>query len=505
MKRNFRIIAFLFVLITLLSSCVNDWLNLPPDDQIVIDQYWKSASDVEATVNSCYRYMIADDFMYRLFYWGEMRSDNISLNSANTDETNLWNCNIQTDNNITKWNSFYQVINYCNTVIYYAPGVMSVDANFKEYELRAYLAEALTIRSLCYFYLVRTFGDVPLVLNPSKDDSENFNVPQSSEAIVIQQIIADLKTAESYARDKWNTNAETKGRVTKNAVRALLADVYLWNNEYQNCITTCDAVLTDQINPILLTESDYMFNRVFYSGNSPESIFELNFSSGVKNNMTATLFGNTAKNITPRIKGSNMLVGGSGTAGAYDVNDIRGDAFFEPSGRIFKYEGMNYATVTGGAYSYRSSGSTSNWILYRLPDIYLMKAEALAQFDDAVSLNTAVTLINYTYYRAHSETDSLRHEDFSTKAKVLEEVYKERRREFAFEGKRWFDLLRMARREGSTAKAAEFVLPGYSDATLISQKLSQLGAWYLPIHVTQMAINDKLYQNEYYKLILGGN
>lgn len=507
MKNNIKKYSRLFAIIPamsfMFSSCVDNWLNMPPDDQIVLDQYWKSATDVEAAVNSCYRYMITDDFMYRLFYWGELRSDNIALDNSNTDETNLWNCNIQTDNGITRWNSFYQVINYCNTVLYYAPGVMNVDVNFKEYELRAFQAEALTIRSLCYFYLVRTFGDVPMILKPSKDDSEDFNVPQSTQEVIISQIINDLKTAESYARDKWSTNAETKGRVTKNAVRALLADVYLWNKEYDNCVSSCDRVINDNINPIVLMEPDFMFNKVFYIGNSPESIFELNFSSNVRNNMTATLFGNLNKNISRgRVKASTTI------SSAYDpLYDSRGNTFLMPetAGRkIFKYEGMSFSNAND-VYTYRGSGSSSNWILYRLPDIYLMKAEALAQSSSTDSWKTAVTLVNRTFIRANQGSDSLMFENFQTQSAVQKLVLDERRREFAFEGKRWFDLLRLARREGDTKNALSYVVTGFVDAKLIEQKLSQMGAWYLPINQTQMAINDKLYQNDYYKTVLGGN
>jgi len=506
MKNIFKNIVLLLIISLGLTSCIDEWLDMSPDDQIVLDDYWKSAADVEAAVNSMYRYMIADDYVYRLFYWGELRSDNISLDNAKPYESDLWNCNVQTDNDITKWNSFYQVINYCNTVIYYAPGVIKLDANFKEYELRSYLSEALTIRALSYFYLVRTFGDVPFVRTPSKDDSQDFNVPQSTEAVVLDSITKDLILAETYSRETWTTTPQTKGRITKNAIRALLADIYLWRQDYDKCIEQCDDVINDKLNEIVLMESDYLFTKVFYQGNSPESIFELNFSSNaVKNNVTATLYGNFNKGISKgRVKCSSSI------QNAYNQTyDLRYKAFMynveKDYTKIFKYEGQAFSLVAGWPYTYRGASSTANWILYRLPDIYLMKAEALAQSENTDNLHEAVTLVNRTYTRANPGIDSLNYQNFSTSTAVKKLVLEERRREFAFEGKRWFDLLRMARREGTTDNAAQYVIPGYIDPTLVTQKLSQLGAWYLPIHQTQMAINDKLYQNAYYTAIFGGN
>jgi len=510
MKNILKNTALLIFFSFALTSCVDKWLDMRPDDQVVLEEYWTSAADVEAVVASCYRYMITDDYMYRLFYWGELRSDNIAMDNANTDESNLWNVNIQPDNGITRWNSFYQVINYCNTVIYYAPGVMAVDQNFKEYELRTYLSEALTIRALSYFHLLRTFGKVPLVVKPSKDDSEDFNVPQNTEKEIIDQIIADLTTAEGYARDSWATTASTKGRVTKNAVRALLSDVYLWNQEYDKCIESCDKVLNDKINEIILLETDYLYSKAFYEGNSPESIFELNFNSNLtKNNVTPNLFGNINKNISRgHLKGSASLINAyslsydtrlkSTLVAKYSNNKI------EMTSAIFKYEGQKVpADFSKELYVFRSASSTANWILYRLPDIYLMKAEALAEIGETSNLRQAITLVNKTYTRANPEIDSLKFEDFNTAASVKKLVLEERRREFAFEGKRWYDLLRLARREGSTANAVQYILPNYSDATLITEKMAQLGAWYLPVNEAQISINRNLKQNDYYNSIYG--
>ena len=80
-------------------------------------------------------------------------------------------------------------------------------------------------------------------------------------------------------------------------------------------------------------------------------------------------------------------------------------------------------------------------------------------------------------------------------------VLAERRREFCFEGKRWFDLLRKVRREGSTAKALSLLVSARSgDTKLFEARLSTIDAWYLPISKSEMNANPRLHQNNYYTL-----
>ena len=128
------------------------------------------------------------------------------------------------------------------------------DANFTEDRLHNYLAEVYTLRALCYFYLVRSFGDVPYVTEPSESEQQDYQVAQSSaDDVIVPALIEDLKLAEEYAPEEWPTEQYTRGRITKNGVRALLADVYLWkasdagNSEaqadYRSCVEACDRVL----------------------------------------------------------------------------------------------------------------------------------------------------------------------------------------------------------------------------------------------------------------------
>jgi hypothetical protein len=502
------------------TSC-NDYLTLYPEDDIVDDEYWQTGDQVQSVVASAYRYMIDNNVVRKMIYWGELRSDNEDYSTGGTEEEYLHDANLLSSNSIVKWDGFYKVINICNEVIAKAPGVCNVDANFTEATMHKYLSEAYTLRALCYFYLVRSFGDVPYVTTPSESEQTNYMVSQSSGDSIIGCLISDMQTyALPYSASDWPTEAYTHGRITTNAVRALLADLYLWkasdisnkdaDTDYQKCISYCDAILSDDNSTLVFTDYDKMYNDVFYEGNATENIFELNFvTGGLANTATSSLYGNPKKSANAHFLPTQKLYSLFGT------NDTRRYQYLElsysstgsdvtaSSYKIFKYEGQSPASDFGTSdYTYRGSTSYANWIVYRLADVYLMKAEAYAELAKNTSnndyANEAVTLCNVTYKRATQELDTLQTADPS---KVEEVVLNERRREFCFEGKRWYDLLRKVRREGTTENALTVLLSARTGETSVIQaRLSSIGAWYLPISKTEMNVNPNLHQNSYYSL-----
>lgn len=392
-----------------------------------------------------------------------------------------------------------------------------------------YLAEAYTLRALCYFYLIRSFGDVPYVTEPSESEQQDYQVAQSSaDGVIVPAMIEDLKLAESYAPEEWPTEQYTRGRITKNAVRALLADVYLWKAsdvgnadaraDYQACVDACDRVLRNEAlyeTEMMMVEGNRIYNSVFYTGNSTESIFELNFDSeGKMNGATANLYGNSSKGKSAHFEPTAQMFNAYQDV-YYDYRardfvaatvDVGSDGAVVPptSFKVFKYEGQSPASAlvphSSGEYVYRSSTSTANWIFYRLSDIYLMKAEALAEMavtDD--ERKTVISLCNVTYKRATMEMDSLEYADYPTMDDVRAMVLQERRRELCFEGKRWYDLLRKVRREGSTSNSYALLEEAYArEISTYKARLSNPLAWYLPISLTEMNANTQLHQNSYY-------
>lgn len=513
MKRIISILAITCILF--LASGCNDWLDIRPESEVVLDDYWQNENQVEQVLAACYRSLTEADVMRRMMVWGELRSDNVTYgNDLATDLNKILNVDITPANDYCHWGSFYTVINYCNNFLHYAPGVVDLDPNFSESKLHALEAEVLTIRALTYFYLVRTFKEVPWIDQPSIDDTQEYNIPKSSEDIILEHLVEDLKTALIYARGKFDILEYDKGRITQNAVRALLADIYLWQEEYEKCVEICDQILNDTEQQLELVPGENVLEKVFYEGNSTESIFELQFDDDIMFNDAVKEFYGGSGDIFGQWSFPGVLI--YGTASPFDYQtvggveseeDLRekdflfyalgGDRFF-----VFKYAGVQrIENKTTGANIYYYRSNTANWIVYRLSQIILMKAEALIQLQ--TDLPEAMRLINLTYMRSNPEAPDgeLLLGSYNSKLELEKLLLREQQRELMFEGKRWFELMRLARRENSPASLLSYVAKKFSgSANLQATKMSVMDALYMPIHNDELKANTALVQNPFYEL-----
>ena len=121
---------FLGGVVAMTCSC-NDFLTILPTDKIVLEDFWKTKEDVENVVAESYRLMTQWDFTSRLLVWGELRGDNvIEGNGVPSDVKNILEANLLPSNGYVTWNIFYQIINNCNIVLKYAPGVLDEDPDF---------------------------------------------------------------------------------------------------------------------------------------------------------------------------------------------------------------------------------------------------------------------------------------------------------------------------------------------------------------------------------------
>ena len=211
-----------------MSSC-EDFLSIVPLNDIVLENFWENEAEVNTVVTSCYSGIADGNFLKQAMMWGELRSDNVTKGLINDKVIyvnhiqlpEMLEGNILPTHDIADWSSFYNVINRCNTVLHYAPDVLDRDPDFVESEWLAMEAEMLTLRALCYFYLVRSFRDVPLVLEPTIDDSKPFMVPAAHPDTVLNQLVADLRKAEHNALKEYPLSSDpddisyTKGRITQ--------------------------------------------------------------------------------------------------------------------------------------------------------------------------------------------------------------------------------------------------------------------------------------------------
>ncbi|HYE54730.1 MAG TPA: RagB/SusD family nutrient uptake outer membrane protein, partial [Chitinophagaceae bacterium] len=370
MTKSFFYIAFI-CLAAGLASC-KKWMDLKPQDGIVSSEFWNTKEQVDAAVIGIYTSLQANTELY--FIWGEARTDMVAPGfRANQDELDIVNLNMLPNNRYVNWRTFYQTINYCNNVIQSAPAVLQKDNTFTQAHLDRAVGEALAIRALMYFYLVRSFGEVPLKLNATASDQDLVNLPKSKSSVILDQVVADLKKAETGVPVSYGNNDHDKGRVTRYGVNAMLADVYMWMDKYAEAVAECDKIINS--GRFSLVNAQNFFNSVFLEGNSAESIFELQFDVQRLNpfyamHTPANKRWGAAPHLADNIYGIDLV-------NPVPLVDVRGDktSFRSTDFSIWKYVG---ADNNGTAFRAQDQ-SFANWIFYRYADILLLKAEAINQ------------------------------------------------------------------------------------------------------------------------------
>lgn len=555
-KESLKSVLFLSVGSILLTGC-NDFLEIEPMNSTVLENYWKEKADVTSTVNGCYEALASEDVIKRFAVWGELRSENVMIGTLHDQKyqgtynnlNEMLKENLLPNNEMCNWSSIYNVINRCNIVCHYAPEVEQIDPNYSYGELKATIAEMKTIRALCYFYLIRTFRAVPYVTEPSIDDNQNYVVPATSFEVILDSLINDLESIKEDAQRRFSIErvsnksiyvpAENNSRITKWAIYALLADLYLWKGDWDNVVKYCDLVIDykkqqydeliqmDQISDVEVYDGVPMileaakgqqnvgnaYSSIFGQGNSFESIFELyyNGNTGQENNWVSNFYGNGNNNIG-LLKASEVLMDGFTTdqnqiwlsqkdCRAYENLQSEGTSYaitkYSRLATSFSLQRLGSVTVS---YSRRSTPD-ANWIFYRLSDVMLMKAEALIQRSES-DWPEAFKLINNVYKRANNiapetTSGSLAYETYSTSRVAMEDLlFAERHREFLFEGKRWFDLVRLARRDGKTERLVSCAIRKYrQDINVIKIKLTDPNYIYYPYAKSELKVNPLLVQN----------
>lgn len=487
MRKKMKYLIVVLMVFTQISC--NDWLELIPPGGLIREEFWKTKADVDAVLMAAYSDFSTMD--RNLFLYGELRGDMLQAGSSlGGGEKMIMENNIYPDNGFTNWATFYKVINYCNEVIVNAPLVQEIDNTFTDYQMQGLVSEAYFLRSLAYFYLVRIYNQVPLILEPSESDDIDFYVKKETEEAVLNQIITDLEANRAFApSESFKTLKENKGRASKAAFDALLADIALWRFDYDNVIKYTDQIIST--NKFVLMPSGRWF-ELFYPGNSLESIMEFQFDGNLQQrNGTYGLTNRNSNQYKPSQKALELL------SFEYVSELVRGeDASIRKYGEddfiIWKYVGQapDGQSERAGADQY-----SCNFILYRYADILLMKAEALSQKEQ---YNQAFTLISEIRDRAGMGVISIANSPTAYEDAILQE----RAIELSYEGKRWFDLLRMGRRNNYARKdkLIEIIVSNVpsTQKRILATKLTNPQGWFLPIYEKEIERNKNLVQSPYY-------
>jgi hypothetical protein len=501
MNKKLSRIILLIIIVASSASC-KKWLSLKPQDGIVRDEFWQTKEQIQSAVIGCYASLLGDPasgsnkdrpLTEYLFVWGEARADMVEPGfTISSDELDITNVNTLPANTFVKWNSVYRTINYCNTVIDFAPGVLAHDNTLTQAQLNAYLAEARGLRALMYFYLVRSFRDVPLKITSTSSDDDLQLLPKSSADTVLNQIVADLTFADDNSVFTYGNNASDKGRITKYTVKAMEADVYLWMEKYDECIAACDFIINSNKFGLIANSTGW-FNTLYYNGNSNESIFEFQFDAQKPNNFYPIFAQQrryiVAADVPDKVFTIDLL---------NDQNkDIRaeGGSYRGSDLMIYKYLGVN-----GGNGIRAADASYAHWFVYRYAEILLFKAEALNQVGRG---QEALDLVYKIRTRANALPTTDLNPPSTDKNGITDFILAERAREFAYEGKRWYDVLRNAKRNNFERYQILTDMIIASVPSNIQQsalnKYKDKNSLYFPIYANELQSDPNLVQNPFYK------
>lgn len=336
-----------------------------------------------------------------------------------------------------KWQQLYIYINRANLAINKIPGISDMSDSQKN----SLNAEARFLRGLYYFYLVRWFGDVPLILDYT-ENINSLNVARDSKETVYGSIVGDLKFACENLPENY-TSAQL-GRVTRKAAYFMLAKVYVTMAGYpckqtdkwqmavnvlkSNLTSPSSGYLFDNINDLWLEENE----------NTKEHILSVQYLSGVVDNTISTVFAPRSTGIQDT-QSYGFIAPTAEYINAFDHKDSRLQWFKTEypnyaTGKIIKFDKPYcfkfFDTCEGGMCG-------MNWPILRYADVLLLYAEALNEISYGNS--DAFDAINAVRNRAGLA--NLNVSDFNQES-FRKEVLAERGRELCFEGSRWFDLVR---------------------------------------------------------------
>lgn len=414
-------ILSIFILISFMS-CSKEFTDLSPISERNTGSFYSSANDFEVALAGVYNTLLSQG-VYNEAIWimNDLRSD-ITFWDAGGLAAAIVRYDDFEETTIDyvgrdSWIAHYKGIGRANSVIGRIEDV-EMDASQKT----RIVGEAKFLRSLLYYNLATTFGNVPLVLNEATsadDDKENVQVPIAQ---IYSQIAADLTEAESSL-----PSTAKGGRATKGAAAALLGKVYLTQGDKTSAASALKRVsgysLVDNYTDLWGVENE--FNK--------ESIFEVSYESGygVLGNLYTSAM-NTELGATVTSGSRNFPT--KSLISSYEAGDTRFEASIAGIGSEvvgFASDGAGWCIKYGTTNPSTDNDGPNNWVVLRYADVLLMLAEALGESTESYGY------INQVRARAGLGAISS-----STAGTFAEKLLQERKVELAFEGHRWPDLKR---------------------------------------------------------------
>ncbi|MGN7723154.1 RagB/SusD family nutrient uptake outer membrane protein [Chitinophaga sp. 22620] len=470
MKRGIYYVMLCLAVFTAVSC--NKQLDIDPIDQIPDAKFWSTERDLDGAVAGGYALLRKtlvespknsnDDNGYhpRFYMYGDRRGliwqsytrDQIRDGTDAAIQKNRlrteWGGTRQWDDILFNWAPFYQIIEQCNIVIENAHRVP--DNQFFVGNTRAqYVAEARFLRAFTYFYMVRVWGNVPLVTKTRTTEK----LGRTDMNAVLDFVEKELKEAMPELPNSYSASGKNAFRATKGTAQATLAHTLAWRHKDAEAVTYATQVITGGVYKMLgdsvpdpTKPMGYLQYPNIFKGRSTEGIFEIDFDAATgefgRNTSMAnlTLFGTqwaarqeplwaisytSANRTITRMTNLTMMFPEYQKDERYRVLFTRSNSSVKPNDSVF----VKYASVVDPTrFLY-----DANIIVFRVADLVLLRAECNAR------------LLNYA--AAREDLNTIRKRVWlppytGADADLYLEIFKERSRELLGEGHYFYDLVR---------------------------------------------------------------
>ncbi len=523
MKTKYIAIAVLLGSMVGLNSC-KDFLDEEPRSGVTSGVYYQNEAQAQENVNTLYRLGIPVTYASAgSAYIGPSASINTMLTGYFTNSyegqelvtlyarqlTRQQNTRIVSNTMNGIWNDSYRAINVANGAIKHIPGIAMNDANLQ----KRLVGEAKFFRAFNYFYLVKTFGAIPLPTEPY-ESLENIYLARTEVPQVYALIEADLKEAVDVL--PASVFASNGHRITKFAAAMALANVYLQQGKFADAATYAKIVVNS---PHSLTPNDDLamnsaYNKLRKTDDLPEVIYAYEYNATISNSSwwPTYAFSSSATAVFDTYSIFERVYGPTDRfLNVYTPDDLR----IKPN-QFYHWEytnpnnGKKWTSNVAGIWYYfdeeallTSGRGTKDWNFYRYAEALLIAAEATARSANSVTAEAAGYLARI---KARASTSGKTAVQFTTELQGLslnafvEEVWTERLRELPLEFKMWDDCLRTGKFPviSATTKGAVTYqnLVGATNGSGAVFKETDL-VW--PISLDELQRNPELTQNPGYQ------
>ncbi|MFV0345886.1 MAG: RagB/SusD family nutrient uptake outer membrane protein [Bacteroidales bacterium] len=503
-------ISLLSLLLLGTQSC-NNLLDQEPVSITHPEVFWVNESNAEQALAGAYG-LLKNTIMYQsnFLYWGEFTGMTFM-------DSRSWISNyIEGSGNYVlayrgesiNWKGFYRAANWAVTIEHYVSD-MSDDLFSSPEEKKRVIGEAAFIRAVSYFYIARIWGDAPIVTENIEssdqlitEDGYIVEVPRSPELAVLDHALA--ATDKAIENLEYSSPGDSKWAIQANkaSAEALKAHITLWyasrdndNNEMlQACVTAATSVISNGNAQLI----DYVNEgkdgyESMCKGQSKTGLFEINISTDVNESFRLSSGDsyytgltlnypvwkekntNTSPYLNPEWYGNEFMAQDEDYA-----NDVRKELFF------YEYDQPDESFVT--KYELRSQDpasedpyaqfSEANILIFRLADVYLLRAEANAKLSKG---GLAVSDLN----EIRSKAGVSPYMGATDRASLMKAIFNERAIEFVAEGQSGFDRIRM-----------DYYYEGVS--WMNRDRISKKG-YFWPVYPGIISINPSIVQTEYWR------